>query len=123
MTESPNLKSATLLLDVVIHAMQEKQAKEISSLDLRKLPTSPADFFVICHADNDRQVEAIARSVDEETRAKLGERPWHLEGMDNKCWVLMDYVDIVVHIFQKEQRKFYNIEGLWADAETTTHED
>lgn len=98
-------------------ALQEKGAKDISVLDLQKLNTRPVDYFIVCHGDSDRQVEAFARGVEEETLIALKEKPWHVEGMENKEWVLLDYVDIVVHIFQKEQRDFYAIEDLWGDAE------
>lgn len=105
------------ITDVVVDAMQSKKAKDIVSLDLRDLNTRPVEMFLICHGDNDRQVEAIARAVEEAMEIKLGERPWHREGFENKEWILLDYVNVVVHVFLEEKREFYALEELWGDAE------
>ena len=91
-----------------------KKAFDIIIMDLRKL-TDIADFFVICSADSDVQVKAITDVVAEGTE-KIGMRPWHYEGISQRQWVLLDYVDVVVHIFHKEARKFYSLEKLWGDA-------
>jgi ribosome-associated protein len=105
------------LTDTIVEAMQEKKANEIVALDLRKLHTRVVDKFIICSADNDRQVEAIAHSVEDEVEKKLHERIWHREGYENREWILLDYVNIVVHIFLAEKRDFYALEELWGDAE------
>jgi ribosome-associated protein len=115
--------SLAALTDTIVEAMQEKKAKRITSLDLRKLDSRVVDKFIICHADNDRQVEAIARNVEDEVKKKLNDRPWHKEGYENREWILLDYVNIVVHVFLGEKRDFYAIEELWGDAETEQFED
>lgn len=111
------------LTDAIVTAMQDKKAKHIVSLDLRKLNTRPVDKFIICHGDNDRQVEAIARSVEEHVAKELKDKPWHREGYENREWILLDYIDVVVHVFLNEKRDFYAIEELWGDAETEEFED
>lgn len=108
---------APALVEVIIHGMQEKKANKIVSLDLRQLKTRFADYMVICHGGSDRQVEAIADSVEEEVRKALSEKPFHREGSDKSEWILLDYVNVVVHVFSEEKRNFYNIEELWGDAE------
>ena len=98
-----------------------KKADQVTLLDLRKL-TDMTDFFIICSADSDVQVKAIADAVTEGTE-KLGVGAWHREGLSQRQWVLLDYVDVVVHIFRKEVRKFYGLEKLWGDAKMETFED
>ncbi len=99
----------------------EKKAHDVCLMDLRGL-TGMTDFFVVCHGDSDVQVKAIADSVLEGIR-KEGIRIWHCEGYEHRSWILMDYVDVVVHIFRKEERMFYNLERLWGDAPSTTVQD
>jgi ribosome-associated protein len=111
------------LTHTIVEAMQEKKAKNIVSLDLRNLETRVVDQFIICHADNDRQVEAIARNVEDMVKKNLNDKPWHREGYENREWILLDYVNIVVHIFLGEKRDFYGIEELWGDAEVQRYED
>jgi ribosome-associated protein len=106
-----------LLRDLVIDGMQEKKAKEIVCIDLRNLKNAVTDFFVICHADSKAHIDAIAKSVEEFVYKKQGESPYHKEGQSNSEWILIDYLNVVVHIFRHEQRDFYGIERLWADAE------
>jgi ribosome-associated protein len=103
--------------DEIISGMQEKKAKEIVCIDLRNIKNAIADFFVICHADSKPHVEAIADSVEEYVFKKTGEGPYHKEGATNAEWILLDYINVVAHIFRQEQREFYGIERLWADAE------
>lgn len=98
-----------------------KKAEDVKILDLRKL-TTISDFFVICTAYSDTQVKAIADTVIEGAK-KMDERVWHKEGMEQKSWVLLDFVDVVVHIFLKDTRKFYSLEKLWADAAVTEVSD
>ena len=107
------------LVDAVIDGMQEKKAKNITVINLSEIENSVADFFVICDADSKTHVEAIADSVDEVVEKTTGERPFHAEGFENAEWILMDYINVVVHVFQKEIRDYYNLEALWADAEIT----
>lgn len=101
--------------------MLRKKGDGIKILDLRKL-TTVTDFFVICSASSDTQVKAISDFIKEETK-KIDERPWHNEGYTNLSWVLLDFVDVVAHIFLEDTRKFYNLEGLWADAVITEIKD
>ncbi|MBC7426839.1 MAG: ribosome silencing factor [Bacteroidia bacterium] len=107
------------LTDAVIAGMQEKKAKNITLLDLRDLKSAVADYFIVCHAPTGRQVQAIADSVDEYTRNLVNEKPWHMEGMEHAEWVLIDYINVVVHIFTEEKRNFFGIEELWGDAKIT----
>jgi ribosome-associated protein len=108
--------SAKKLADIVIEGIQEKKGIEIVRLDLTGLLHSVADYYIICHGNNKPQVEAIADSVMRHVDSKTGEDPWQKEGIENAEWILLDYVDVVVHIFQKERREFYKLENLWADA-------
>jgi len=105
------------LRDLIIDGMQEKKAKEIVSIDLRNIKNAVTDFFIICHADSKAHIDAIAKSVEEFVYKKQGESPFHREGQSNSEWILLDYLNVVVHIFRHEQREFYGIERLWADAE------
>ena len=105
------------LKDFIVESIKERKGKEITVLDLRKLSQSIADYFIICHGDSNTQVDAISENIDRQTRSELQEHPIHKEGTDNLQWVLLDYGDVVVHVFQEEYRRFYNLEDLWADAE------
>ncbi len=115
--------NADALLELIIEAMQEKKAKDITVLNLKNIDKAVCDFFVVCHADSNTQVEAISKNVDGLVKKKTGEDPWHTEGWENAEWILLDYVNIVAHVFQKHQREFYGVERLWADAEITHIED
>jgi ribosome-associated protein len=110
------MDEGTILALTVAQGMFEKKAEDIRILDMRKVPGASADFFVISSASNDKQVEAISRSLEDEVKKQLNQSPWHREGYENLEWVLTDYIDVVAHVFQKEQRDFYDIEGLWGDA-------
>ena len=101
----------------VINGMKEKKAKEIVCIDLRSVKNAIADFFVVCHADSKTHVDAIADSVEDYVLSHAGEAPGHKEGVANAEWILLDYVTVIAHIFLHEQREFYGIERLWADAE------
>lgn len=105
------------LKDSIVEAIKDRKGKELIVLDLRKVDQSIADYFIICHGDSTTQVDAISENVDREIRTELQEHPIHKEGMDNLQWVLLDYGDVVVHVFQEDYRKFYNLEDLWADAQ------
>ncbi len=110
------------LSEVVVRGMQEKKASDIVVMDLRKVKNAVADFFVICSGSSDTQIDAIADSVDEQVHKELKENPWNQEGKANKEWLLIDYVDVVAHIFKKEKREFYKLETLWGDADIRTVE-
>ncbi|MBL0102560.1 MAG: ribosome silencing factor [Bacteroidetes bacterium] len=105
------------LRDLIVEGMQEKKAKEIVCIDLRNIKNAVTDFFVICHADSKAHIDAIAKSVEEFVYKSNNEEPFHREGKNNSEWILLDYLNVVVHIFRQEQREFYGIERLWADAE------
>lgn len=105
------------LADVVVRGMQEKKAVDIVVLNLKELKNAVADFFVVCSASSDTQLDAIARSVEEEVEKLTGQLPWQSEGRTNREWVLLDYVDVVVHVFLRDRRQFYALEELWGDAE------
>lgn len=107
------------LLDAVVEGMKDKKAKNITIINLIGLEHRVADYFVICDADSNTHVNAIADSVEESVIKNTKERPYHSEGKQNGEWILIDYVNIVAHIFMRETREFYNIEGLWADGEIT----
>ncbi|MFO7934239.1 MAG: ribosome silencing factor [Bacteroidales bacterium] len=102
---------------LIIQAIQEKKGKEITSIDLSEVENSICDCFIICHGDSNTQVDAITGSIEKKLKEDAGIRAHHVEGLQNSQWVLMDYFDILVHVFQKEFRTFYNLEELWADGE------
>ena len=113
---------AAMLAGVAVRGIQEKKGKEIVRLDLRNIKNSVTDYFVVCHGDSSTQVAAIARGVEEDVYKTTGELPWHKEGFENAEWILLDFISVVVHIFQEEKRRFYGIEKLWADAEVAVVE-
>jgi ribosome-associated protein len=106
-----------IMTEVIIEAMLDKKAKDPVIMDFSKLNSSVCDSFIICHGTSRTQVEAIAEGVIADTKKKTGVNPWHKEGSENAEWILIDYSDIIVHIFQDSKRSFYNLEQLWADAE------
>ena len=122
MANKKRANKSKILADIVIKGILEKKGKNIVSLDLSKLPNAVSNFFIICHGDSKTQVEAIAGSVEDEARNTLQMKPWHKEGSENAEWILIDFADVVVHIFQKESRMFYKLEDLWADAKIKKYE-
>jgi len=120
MTKEYQNHSSKQLVDAVVNGMLERKAQEITVIDLQDIPTAICSYFVICHGASNTQVEAIAESVGMEAQAKLNDRPTHVEGAQLAEWILLDYVDVVVHVFQEKSRRFYNLEELWADAEIRT---
>lgn len=117
MTKTTTLPvSAEKLSDFIIEGLVEKKGLEIVRLDLRGIPQAVCDFFVVCSGTSSTHVNGLSDSVDEIVKKKTGEDPWHVEGYKQAEWVLMDYINVVVHIFQPEARTFYSIEKLWADA-------
>jgi ribosome-associated protein len=107
------------LSEVIVKGMQEKKASDIVIMDLRKVKNAVADFFIVCSGNSDKQLDAIADSIDAEVFKALKENPWHIEGKNNKEWMLLDYTDVVAHVFRKDRREFYALERLWGDAEIT----
>lgn len=115
------LNKNSKIFKTIIRAIQEKKGENIVSLDLRKIHEAVADFFIICQANNQPQIRAITDFTEEEVRKKCGESPYHYEGKENMHWVILDYVNIVVHIMMPEQRKFYKLEEMWSDAPLEEH--
>jgi ribosome-associated protein len=118
MNEDRSLKIKALV-DVIVKGMQEKKAENITVVDLREIDNAVCDFFVISNANSNTQVNAIADSVQKETLETLGDKAWHKEGTETSEWILMDYVNVVAHIFQTPVRDFYALEELWGDANIT----
>jgi len=112
-----------ILLSNIIKGIFEKKGHNVLKIDLRKLDSRIADFFVVCHASSSSQVSAICDSVEETVRKETGEKPLRIEGLENCFWGLIDYGNIVVHIFIEEYRNFYRLESLWADAKIEIVED
>jgi ribosome-associated protein len=108
--------STDVLLTNILKGIEEVKGNDIDILDLREIDNAVCDYFVICSGTSNTQVNAIVNSIQKIVSKEIKDKPWHVEGTDNAEWVLMDYVSIVVHVFQKEIREYYNIEGLWGDA-------
>jgi ribosome-associated protein len=121
----PTKKKAveTNLVDLVVKGMQEKKAHNITIVDLRNIKTAVADYFVICSANTDTQIDAIRTSVEEEVYKASGQDVWMKEGLQNREWILLDYADVVAHIFRTDRREFYGLEDLWGDADITVLDD
>jgi ribosome-associated protein len=111
------------LYKAIITAIQNKKGEDIISLDLRKIPEAVADFFIICTAATNTQVKAIADNIEDEVKSLTGESAYKHEGRQSLQWVLIDYVNVVVHIMQPEPRKFYNLQEMWSDAPLTEHNE
>lgn len=105
-----------ILVESVVQGIQEVKGEEIVVLDMREIPHAVSDFFVICHGKSNTQVDAIGRSVEHTTHQQLQDKPSHREGYGQANWVLLDYTNVVVHVFYKDARSFYGLEELWADA-------
>ncbi|MFD2565204.1 ribosome silencing factor [Aquimarina rubra] len=110
------------LITQIIKGIEEVKGNDISILDLREIENTVCNYFVICNGTSNTQVNAIVNSIQKTVSKSLKDKPWHVEGSENAEWVLIDYVNVVVHVFQKHIREFYDIEGLWGDAKTTTIE-
>ena len=111
--------NADQLITTIIGGIEEVKGKEITILDLREIENTVCDYFIVCEGTSNTQVNAIVNSIQKQVRKTLKDKPWHIEGTDNAEWVLMDYVNVVVHVFQKHIREYYDIESLWGDAKTT----
>ena len=122
MSKKEKTELSNKLAEVVVHGMQEKKGHEIVKLDMREINATISDYFVICHADSNIQVNAIAKSVEDEVYKTFKQDPWHKEGQGNGEWILLDFVDVVVHIFKTETRQHYRIEDLWGDAKIQSYQ-
>ena len=110
------------LIETIVEAIQEKKGKDIVSLDLTGFDGAICSHFVVCNADSTTQVAAIASGIEEKVEQALGEKVWRIEGQQNAFWIAIDYLDVVVHIFQTELREYYKLEELWADAPIKKYE-
>ena len=119
---SSRINRNSKLFKTILRAIQEKKGEHIVSLDLRKIPEAVSDFFIICEATSTTQVKAIAEHVEYLVKEECGESPYRHEGKNALQWLLVDYVNVVVHIFQPETRKFYRLEEMWSDANSADHE-
>ncbi len=116
MSKKKNSELSNKLADIVVFGMQEKKANSIVKMDMREVNSTLSDYFVVCNADSNVQVNAIAKSVEDEVFKAFGYDVWHKEGQGNGEWILLDFVDVVVHIFKTEARDRYRLEDLWGDA-------
>ena len=112
-----------LLIDKIVDAIQDTKGEDIMVFDLTKIENSVAETFIICSGNSNTQVSAIAGNIEKKVRNDLHDRPWHVEGTENAMWVLLDYVSVVVHVFQRSIREYYEIEELWGDAQITKIEN
>lgn len=115
------LSKNSKIFKTIIQAILDKKGEQIVSLDLRKIPEAVSDFFIICQASNNNQLRAIADNIEEEVKNQCGETPFKHEGRQAEQWILIDYVNVVVHIMLPEPRKFYQLEELWSDAPSMEH--
>ena len=116
-------KKEELLNHLIIDAIQDIKGKNIVSIDLRRIDDAPTDFFIVCEGDSSTQVKAIADNIQRRLKTELGISPNHTEGMEGAKWILVDYFQILIHVFYPETRAFYDIEELWSDAPSTEHKD
>jgi ribosome-associated protein len=116
-------KEAALVTDSIVKGLFEKKGEQVALIDLRNIENRICDYFVISHAASTKQVDSLAWSVEDIVRKETGHKPFHIEGRENCIWVLLDYGDILVHIFQQPYRDFYNLESLYADGQITMLED
>lgn len=110
------------IVEVITEALLSKKGKDVAIMDVSEL-TTLTDFFVVCHGTSDVQVKALADAVEDEVKKKTGEKAWKKEGLQSRAWVILDYVNIVVHVMSKEKREYYGIERMWNDAKITHLED
>lgn len=120
MRKKHDIASAEKLVETVIFGILEKKGLEVTTIDFSKLPNAISKYFVVCHGTSGTHAEALADSVEEQVFKQLGEKPAFTEGKENKEWILIDFIDVIVHVFQEPTRRFYNIEKLWADAKIST---
>lgn len=111
------------LIALILQGIEEVKGQQISLLDLRAIENTVCDYFIICNGTSNTHVNAIVGSIQKTVSKAIKDKPWHIEGQDNAEWILMDYVNVVVHVFQKHIRDYYDIEGLWGDAKVTEFEN
>jgi ribosome-associated protein len=111
--------NADQLITVILNGIEDVKGQHINILDLREIENTVCDYFIICEGTSNTQVNAIVNSINKKVSKETKDKPWHIEGSENAEWVLMDYVNVVVHVFQKHIREYYDIESLWGDAKTT----
>lgn len=114
--------SSDELITLILHGIEEVKGHQINLLDLRDIENTVCDYFIICNGTSNTHVNAIVSSIQKTVSRAINDKPWHVEGSDNAEWVLMDYINVVVHVFQRHIREFYDIEGLWGDAKVTVVE-
>ncbi len=117
MTDKKEQITAQELNKYIVKGIQEKKGTEIVVINLKETGSSIADFFILCTGNSETQLGAILESVENEVQKATGQTPWHREGLQNKDWILLDFIDVVVHIFKKDVRSFYSLETLWGDAD------
>ena len=111
--------SADELISLIVSGIEDVKGVDINLLDLREIENTVCDYFIICNGTSNTHVNAIVSAIQKTVSKTIKDKPWHVEGLENAEWVLMDYVNVVVHVFQKHIREFYDIEGLWGDAKVT----
>lgn len=116
MIDKKTNSESTELCEAIVEGMKENKANDIVVLDLRHLESAVCDYFVLCSGDSTTHVDGISNAVTRYVRKSIKEKPWHIEGKTNSDWILLDYINVVGHIFYKEARSFYDIEELWSDA-------
>jgi len=121
MVKNKAINESAYISELAIHGIQEKKGNDIVRLDLRNIHSSVSDYFVICHADSATQVKAIANSIEDEVFKAIQQDPWRKEGLEYGEWILLDYVNVVIHIFRTDKREFYGVEELWGDAEVKSY--
>ena len=114
-----NISSPDELIPLIVQGIEDIKGQNISLLDLRNIENSVCDYFIICNGNSNTQVNAIVSSVQKNVSKNIREKPYQIEGVENAEWVLMDYINVVVHVFQKHKREYYDIENLWGDAKIT----
>ena len=112
-------ENADLLITEIINGIEKVKGQKISILDLREIENTACDYFIICEGTSNTQVNAISGAIQKTVSKAIQDKPWHVEGEPNAEWILLDYINVVVHIFQKHIREYYDIEGLWGDAKIT----
>ncbi|TSJ43621.1 ribosome silencing factor [Mucilaginibacter corticis] len=121
MVKNKTISESDYISELAIHGIQEKKGNDIVRLDLRNINSSVTDYFVVCHADSATQVKAIANSIEEEIYKALKQDPWRKEGLEYGEWILLDYINVVVHVFRTDKREYYGVEDLWGDAEVKSY--
>jgi len=121
MVKNKAISESTYISELAIHGIQEKKGNDIVRLDLRNINSSVTDYFVICHADSTTQVKAIANSIEDEIFKATQQEPWRKEGLEYAEWILLDYINVVIHVFRTDKREYYGVEELWGDAEVKSY--